>query len=190
MFDEAVKHLLKPGSVGVIPTDTVYGLVARAEDRLGVDRLYKLKNREVKPAPVIASSVDQLVKLGIKARYLKPIEQYWPGPISVIVPHHLDYLSQGLGAQPFRVPSSKELIELLNQTGPLVASSANQPGQPVANTLEEAKKYFGDTVDFYIDGGDLSEHKSSTIVRVVDDAVEVVREGAVKINDDGTIDKL
>ncbi|HET8991972.1 MAG TPA: L-threonylcarbamoyladenylate synthase [Candidatus Saccharimonadales bacterium] len=187
MFDDAIKALLKPGGVGVIPTDTVYGLVARAEDQQAVARAYQLKSRDSKPAPVIAASVAQLVGLGLKARYLKPVEQYWPGPVSVIIPHDLAYLSQGVGAQPFRLPNNKQLIELLERTGPLVASSANLPGQPVANTLSQVKAYFGDQVDFYVDGGDLSKNLPSTIIRIIDDAIEVVREGAVKIADNGKI---
>ena len=189
MFDDAARALLKPGSVGVLPTDTVYGLVARAEDKEAVSRAYNLKNREAKPAPIIAANIDQLVSLGLKRRYLKPVEQYWPGPISVIIPHHLDYLSQGLGAQPVRIPDNKELHGLLLKTGPLLATSANLPNQPTSTTVSQAKDYFGDTVDFYVDGSDLSSNKPSTIIRIIDDAIEVLRAGAVKINEEGKVDK-
>ncbi len=185
MFDEAIRCLLKPGGVGIIPTDTVYGLVARAADPQAIGRAYSLKARESKPGPVIAASIDQLVELGVKRRYLIPVEQYWPGPISIIVPHGLSYLSQGLGSQPFRIPDNQALVKLLEVTGPLLATSANQPGEPVATNLQAAKDYFGDKVDFYVDGGDLSHNSSSTIIRVIDDAIEVVREGAVKISEDG-----
>lgn len=187
MFNDAIKALLS-GGVGVIPTDTVYGLVARAEDPEAVKRAYKLKDRDSKPGPIIAANVDQLVKLGIKRRYLKPIEQYWPGPVSVVVPHNIDYLSQSVGAQPFRIPDNKELLNLLNFTGPLLATSANLAGQPTATTIEEAKAYFKDKVDFYVDGGDLTNNKPSTIIRIVDDAIEVLREGAVKINEKGSVE--
>ncbi len=182
MFDNVAQLLLREGAVGIMPTDTVYGLVARAQDQRAVERLYNLKQREQKPAPVIAESIDQLVALGIKRRYLKAVEEYWPGPISVIVPHSINYLSQGLGAQPFRIPDGLELRQLLKLTGPLLATSANLPGQPVSVTLSQAKAYFDDKVDFYVDGGDLSNNLPSTIIRIVDDAIEVIREGAVKIN--------
>lgn len=181
MYESAVKYLMAPGGVGVLPCDTVYGLVARAQDEEAVKRLYKIKERESKPAPIIAASIDQIVALGIKRRYLKPVEQYWPGPVSVIIPHSISYLNQGLGSQPFRIPDNKQLRGLLEKTGPLVASSANLPSQPVSNTVDEAKAYFKDNVDFYIDGGDLSSNLPSTIIRIVDDAIEVIREGAVKI---------
>ena len=181
MFDSATKELLLPGAVGILPTDTVYGLVARAEDVSAVKRLYQLKQREAKPGPIIAASIDQLVILGIKRRYLKAVEQYWPGAVSVIIPHDLTYLSQTVGAQPFRIPDGKELLNLLSQTGPLLTSSANLAGKPTANTVDEAKAYFGANVDFYVDGGNLSKNKPSTIIRIIDDAVDVVRAGAVEI---------
>ena len=51
------------------------------------------------------------------------------------------------------------------------------PGEPPANTVTEAKAYFGDTVDFYVDGGNLGGRMPSTLIRIVDDAIEVVRQG-------------
>jgi L-threonylcarbamoyladenylate synthase len=189
MSNDASSKLLKATAVGVLPTDTVYGLVARAADEQAVRRLYSLKKREDKPGTVIASSLAQLEALGLKHRYLKAVEQFWPGPISVIIPvsdPKLDYLHRGKMSLAVRIPKDKNLQKLLEATGPLQTSSANQPGKPPANTIDEAKKYFGAKVDFYIDGGDLSGRQPSTIIRIIDDAIEVVRPGAVKI-DDATI---
>jgi L-threonylcarbamoyladenylate synthase len=184
-LEMAKDALLKPGAVGVIPTDTVYGVVARADDQVAVARLYALKDRESKPGTVIAASVDQLVDLGIKRRYLKAVEDFWPAPLSVEIPHSVGYLSQNTGRQAFRIPETPELLRLLEVTGPLQTSSANQPGMPPANTVKEAQDYFGDRVDFYVDGGDLSGNEPSTIIRIVDDAIEILREGAVKLDENG-----
>jgi len=182
----AVDALLA-GETIVMPTDTVYGIAARATDEEAVSNLYKLKSRESKPGTVIAASIDRIVDLGIKRRYLTAVAGYWPGPISIEIPHGINYLSQGTGRQAFRVVSDKELIKLLNKTGPLVTSSANAPGEPTSNNIAEAKEYFGDKISTYIDGGDLSGAKASTLIRVVDDIVEVIREGAVKIDESGRI---
>lgn len=183
MFNEVAQKLLTSGAVGVIPTDTVYGLVARATDKPAVARLYKLKDRENKPGTLIAASIDQLLELGIKRRYLTAVEQFWPGAVSVIIPlgPDLAHLHQGKGSLAIRIPNAPELITLLQQTGPLQTTSANLPGEPPANVVSEAEDYFGDKVDFYVDGGDLSGNKPSTIIRVIDDAVEVIRQGAVTI---------
>lgn len=176
-------------AIGVLPSDTLYGVMCRAADKAAVTRLYALKQREHKPGTVIAASVEQLVDLGIPRRYLKAVVQFWPNPISVVVPTTpaLAYLDQSKMSLAVRVPDDPAIIQLLQKHGPLLTSSANQPGQPPATTIQEAQAYFGAAVDFYVDGGDLSGREGSTIIRVVDDAVEVLRQGAVTINEKGEI---
>jgi L-threonylcarbamoyladenylate synthase len=188
LSDNSLVDLLNSGAVGILPTDTVYGLVCRAADAEAVTRLYALKSRDHKPGTVIAARTDQLVELGIKARYLKAVEQFWPNPISIEIPNQVNYLNQDTGRQAFRiVRAPEELLTLLDQTGPLLTSSANQPGEPTANTIAEAQTYFADTIDFYVDGGDLSDQKPSTLIRIVDDAIEVLREGGMQIDESGKI---
>lgn len=190
LSDPKLVEMLKNGAVGVLPTDTIYGLACSAHMSESVQRLYKLKQRENKPGTLIAANIDQLVELGIPKRYLTAVEQYWPNPISVVVPSvpSLAYLDMGKMSLAVRIPADEHIANLLQKTGPLQTSSANLTGEKTAVNLSEAKAYFGDEVDFYVDGGDLSNRKGSTVIRVIDDAVEVIREGAVKINEKGEIE--
>lgn len=183
---DSCADFINSGGIAVIPTDTVYGVVCKAADQEAVRQLYGLKSRENKPGTVIALSIDQLVELGIKRRYLKAVEQYWPGPVSIEIPHGVDYLSQSTGRQAFRVVKDSSLRPLLEKTGPLLTSSANMPGELTAADIDEAKEYFGDKVGFYLDGGKV-EAEPSTLIRVVDDIVEIIREGSVKIDESGRI---
>lgn len=181
------EDLLKPGAIGIIPTDTVYGLVARAADQTAVARLYKLKGRTAKPGTIIAADIFQLEKLGLKHRYLKSVEQFWPGAVSVVIACSnpaLNYLHLKKMSLAVRVPNDTKLLELLHQTGPLLTSSANPPGQKPAATIDQAKNYFADKVDFYVNGGNLSSRQPSTVVRIIDDAIDVLRPGAVNVRDD------
>lgn len=181
---ETINKLSLPGSVWVMPTDTVYGLVCRINDKKAVQKLYKLKDREHKPGTVIACSIDQLTDFGLKKRYLKAVSQYWPGPVSVIIPlvnNDLSYLTLGLASLAIRIPNNDQLLAILEATGPLLTTSANLPTQPPANTILEARQYFEDRVDGYIDGGDRSNSLPSTIIQVVDDEIVVLRQGSVKI---------
>lgn len=189
MGDPAIVALLKEGAVGIMATDTVYGLVARAADEQAVTRLYALKHREHKPGTLIAGRLQQLIDLGIRARYLKAVEGYWPNPLSVVIPcgEELSYLHQDKRSLAVRIPADSSLRNFLGLTGALITSSANAPGEPTATNLAEAQAYFGDKVDFYVDGGDITDPVPSTVIRIVDDAIEVLRKGAVNIDENGRI---
>jgi L-threonylcarbamoyladenylate synthase len=186
---EEVSRVLLQGGLAVIPTDTQYGAVARATDEQAVAKLYGLKGRTDKPGTIIAASIEQLVDLGIKERYLKAVASYWPSAISIVIPvgFALPYLHLGKMTLAVRIPNDKNLTNLLQKTGPLLTTSANNAGEEPAAMCTEAQQIFGDKVEAYVDGGDLSGRLPSTVIRVVDDAVEVLRQGAVTIDETGRI---
>ncbi len=177
--DPAIIAHIRNGAVGVLPTDTVYGLVASATNPAAVKRLYALKHRERKPGTTIAATVQQLANLGLPSADLAQATPLWPAAISVIftLGHQFEYLHQGVGSAPFRVVSDPKMRELLEMTGPLLTSSANLPGEPEPPTIQEAQAYFDDQVDFYVDGGNLAGRPASTIVRFGDSGIEVLRQG-------------
>jgi len=183
--DDKLVNLLQNGAIGVLPTDTVYGLVGCANNIDAVNRLYKLKNRDKKPGTIIAANIKQLIDLGIKKRYLTAVQQFWSNPVSVIVPYTANNdslrLDLGIGTIPVRVTTDTKLRQLLEKIGPLLTSSANYPGKPTSDTIQEASKIFGNKVDFFVDGGNLKGRKPSTIIRIIDDSVEVLRLGATKL---------
>jgi L-threonylcarbamoyladenylate synthase len=92
-----------------------------------------------------------------------------------------EYLHQGVGDIAMRVVSDPAIIEILNNTGPLITSSANLPGQPGATSLAEAYAYFGHAVDFYVDGGTIASTQPSTIVKPVGDEIVVLRQGDITL---------
>jgi L-threonylcarbamoyladenylate synthase len=179
---QAIAALLA-GGVGIISTDTLYGIVARAADKQAVARLYALKHREHKPGTVIAASVQQLIDLGVDEQSLRRVEQWWPAALSIetYLGPELSYLHQNTGRQGFRVVADERVRRILEQTGPLLTSSANQPGEEPATTISEAYNYFGNDVDFYVDEGDRSNMPPSTIARITDSGIEIIRQGAVVI---------
>ena len=176
-----VASVLAAGGVGVFPTDTLYGLIGSAFLPDTIERIYELKRRDLrKPLIVLISDIAQLEQFGIELseRLVAQLEEYWPGPYSVVLPSiddQFEYLSRGTDSIAFRLPDKPELVELINQVGPLVAPSANVEGLPPATTIEEAQKYFGSDIEFYVDGGELSA-KPSTILRLDGDTAEIIRE--------------
>lgn len=180
-----VAQILKRVGVGVLATDTLYGIVGSAFIPSTVERIYSVRKRTSDKASIILiSSEDELRRFSIdihqKTREI--LKQYWPGPVSIIFPcsdEKFKYLYREEGSLAFRVPDHPELIRLLRQTGPLIAPSANVEGKPFARTIEEARGYFGENVDFYIDSGTISQTLPSTILRFENGKMFLVRKGVV-----------
>ncbi|MDE1919587.1 MAG: threonylcarbamoyl-AMP synthase [Patescibacteria group bacterium] len=173
----------KQGSVGVIPTDTLYGIVASAFSEEAVERVYTLKKRTpAKPCIILIPSSAYLVQFGVvlTAERQNLLSRYWPGPVSVVLPCGDDvpeYLHRGTHTLSFRVPDNAALTQFLRESGPLIAPSANPEGMPPAKTIEEAKKYFGDQVDFYLDGGTCTGMPSTVIALDENNTPTIIREG-------------
>lgn len=181
--DPELLKMLQTGAVGVMPTDTVYGLVAPANNEQAVERMYALKDRFQKPGTTIAASAEQLIDLGLDAESVQKVAYLWPAPLSIVmsIAEPLAYITQGVGESPFRVVADEKLRMFLEQSGPLVTSSANAPGEPTAQNLAEAQGYFADRVDFYVDGGHIGERPPSTIARLEGNKLTVLRQGAAKV---------
>lgn len=180
--DEGLIVAVKKGAIGILPTDTLYGIVGRAESKIAVKKIYHLKERNLqKPFIILIGALLDLQKFGIRLdeKTRKFLKQIWPGKISVILPcrnKKLDYLHRGKNSLAFRLPAKKNLRKLLQKTGPLVAPSANPEDQNPAETIAEAKKYFGEKVDFYVAGGRL-HGAPSTIVEIKNGKINLIREG-------------
>ncbi len=178
---EDARDALKDGGVGILPTDTLYGIMGSALLPEAVERIYELKRRDrEKPLIVLVADIEDIERFGVVlSRELRgQLGQYWPGPYSLILPTVDDefaYLHRGGGTIAFRLPDKDDLRELLRDVGPLVAPSANIEGKPPARTVEGARRYFGDDVDFYVDGGELSG-KPSSILELDGEKIKVIRE--------------
>ena len=185
MQSEIVK-ILKNGGVGILPTDTIYGLVGSATLRKTVFRIYKLRKRNPrKPFIILISSLEDLnlFKIKIDECSRKILSKIWPDAISVVLPcakKKFFYLHRGGKTLAFRFPKNKILIDFLKQTGPLIAPSANPEGFRPAENIEQAKEYFGKGVDFYVDKGTI-KGLASTLIEIKNKKIVVLRQGAIKI---------
>jgi L-threonylcarbamoyladenylate synthase len=182
---QAIK-ILKNGGIGVLPTDTIYGLLGQALDKSVVQRIYKVRRRSpAKPLIILISKVSDLKLFGIKLApaELEFLNKYWPGALSVILPcfsPKFKYLHRGTKTLAFRLPNKKSVLDIIKRTGPLVAPSANPEREKPADNLPEAAGYFGNAVDFYYGRGNLTG-QASTLVKLENGKVEVLRQGAMKI---------
>ncbi len=189
---QKAEYALKNGGVAFVPTDTVYGLVARAEDAKAVQRVYKIKGRDdKKPFIVLINKFSDLEKFGIGTKihhgekwYLL-LKKIWPGKVSVVLPCTLkkfEYLHRGTKSIAFRMigPKNKNLFKIINSVGPLAAPSANPQGEPTATKRSEGRKYFGNNVDAYVCVG-TKISKPSTLITFKNGKPVILRQGSVKI---------
>lgn len=178
--------LLKEGVIAVMPTDTIYGICGSALKRKVVEKIYKLRKRSpLKPMIILISSFEDLKIFGVKPNKneLRILQKLWPGEISIILDirdkkkiKQFEYLHRGTKTLAFRLPKPAWLRKILQISGPLVAPSANWEGYQPAKTISEAKKYFGNHV-VYFDRGK-TKNKPSTLIKLKDKKIEIVRKGA------------
>ncbi|MTD53667.1 L-threonylcarbamoyladenylate synthase [Amycolatopsis pithecellobii] len=169
----------------VLPTDTVYGIGADAFDAGAVRSLLRAKHRGPDmPVGVLVgswSTVDGLV-LGMPPQARTLIEAFWPGDLSLVLPHapSLQWdLGSTQGTVMLRMPLHPVALELLREVGPMAVSSANVSGQPPAANAQEAQDQLGESVAVYLDGGPSGDPVPSSIVDLTGDEPVLLRAGAV-----------
>lgn len=155
---DKIVNLLKEGNIGVLPTDTIYGLHCLAERQDFIDKISDLKGRE-KTIPMITVISDEkdLTSFGIELGDFEKelVNKYWPGPNTLI------FDTKDGGTRSFRIPDNDFLLSVLQKCGPLISTSANPHEMPFSKNISQAMEYFGDKVDFYVDGGELNNPPSS-----------------------------
>jgi L-threonylcarbamoyladenylate synthase len=189
----AAAGAVRAGQLVVLPTDTVYGLGCDAFSTLAVQGLLNAKGRgRDMPVPVLVgswSTVDGLV-LGVPPSARKLIEAFWPGGLSLVLPHapSLSWdLGDTRGTVMLRMPLHPVALELLREVGPMAVSSANRSGEAPAVTAEQARAQFAEGVPVYLDGGPAGAPVASTIVDLTSDEPVVLREGAVPVAELGEV---
>jgi L-threonylcarbamoyladenylate synthase len=181
--------MLAAGAIGVLPTDTIYGLHGRADDPAMIERMFEVRRRDAgKPFVVLVGRVGDVMSLGIEVndRTLSTLERIWPAPVSVVLPcvrEDIAYLHRGTESLALRMPDQPKLLSVLQAIGPLASTSANHAGKSPARTIEEAQSYFGNDIDFYVEGGVLPGDPSTIISFDMDGKLQVLREGAFKLNE-------
>ncbi len=184
-LNRAAARLLKEGGVGVIPTDTLYGIVASALSREAVSRVYRLRRRDPKkPSIILISGLSDLRLFGVRPTpvQMAALRRIWPGKFSVVFKTKGAgrYLDCGTGTLAFRYPESRVLQRFLRDSGPLVAPSANWEGYPPAVSVSAARRYFGARVDVYVDTGP-KRGRPSTLVAFKGRRFQTLRPGAGRL---------
>jgi L-threonylcarbamoyladenylate synthase len=188
ILSQAIASLIR-GDVIVFPTETVYGLGADALNPAAVERVFQLKGRNPDtPIPIIVADQAMLKDLvqEIPPIARKLMEQFWPGPLTLVLPAAPGTPKQLLnrtGGVGVRISSELIATQLAQELGhPLTATSANPSGRQAAATIEQAQDYFAAEIEIFIDGGQLPSKIGSSVVEVIDDRIRIIREGEISID--------
>ncbi len=190
-----VVQALAEGKIIAVPTETVYGLACSALNGKAVARLAELKQRPAdQPFSLAIKSADDaqdfVPNLSSLAKRLT--RRCWPGPLTLVLKS--DHPDSLLGQLPdsvrqhvlfndsvgLRVPAHDALLAILRLTaGPLLLTSANRRDEPHTATAADVVKQLGNEIDLILDDGDCKFGQASSVVRVDDTKLEVLREGVI-----------
>jgi len=202
--EEAVAVLSEGGLVG-FPTETVYGLAANAALEASLEKLAEIKQRpgnkpftlHIGDKSVLSRYVPDLSLLN--RQFLR---KAWPGPLTVVFDLNDGQMEQVRKSLPrqqvealyhncsigIRLPDHPVARELLSEVhDPVVAPSANLSGAAPATSAEEVLEELADSIELVLDGGVTRYAKVSTIARLTDDGLEILREGVL---DEGTVRRM
>ncbi|MGH2558800.1 MAG: L-threonylcarbamoyladenylate synthase [Thermomicrobiales bacterium] len=176
---------LASGGVIALPTDTVYGIAASLAHAAAIRRIYDVKRRpHDRPLPVLVSSTDALLRIAsVDEHVAYLLDQFWPGPLTVVVAARAGMPDGVLGADgtvAVRMPNHPLAIEVIEKAGGAVAcTSANFTGEPPATTTAEVVASVGPALDLILDGGRAPGGIPSTVIAVTGREIVVLRDGAI-----------
>ena len=181
---------IKEGNIVLFPTETVYGIGANALDENAVNKIFEAKGRASdNPLIVHISSIDMLNDLVKEVGEIEQrlMDNFWPGPLTIIfdrkecVPN---VVTAGLDTVGIRMPSNeiaRKLIEFAEV--PIAAPSANISGKPSGTKIEDIIDELDGKVDYILDSGIVDIGVESTVVRVINKQVHILRPGKITVED-------
>ena len=178
-----VAEILATGKLVVAPTETRYGLLARADSRIALESLFSAKGRPTSmPTAVFARDIAEIGQFGLLSPLAATLASaFLPGPLTLVLAARGNWEPQVVvqGRIGVRWSSSKVITNLLRYIDfPITATSANKSGMPdIANVLE-ASEQFGGLVELYLDAGELKS-VTSTVVDCSGESIRILRPGAI-----------
>ena len=181
---------IKEGGIVLFPTETVYGIGANALDENAVNKIFEAKGRASdNPLIVHISNIDMLDNLVKEVGKVeqKLMDNFWPGPLTIIFDRKEcipNVVTAGLNTVGIRMPSNEIARKLIEFAGlPIAAPSANISGKPSGTKIEDIIDELDGKVDYILDSGMVDIGVESTVIRVIDDKVHILRPGKITVED-------
>lgn len=179
---------IKKGNLVLFPTETVYGIGANALDEEAVKKIFEAKGRaQDNPLIVHVSNIKMVEEIvdNIGDLEKKLIEKFWPGPLTIIfkrkskeiIPNNVTANLETVG---IRMPSNLIAKELIEKSGvPIAAPSANISGKPSGTKIEDIIEELDGKVSYILDGGFTDIGLESTVIKVNNNVVNILRPGKI-----------
>ncbi|HVS07766.1 MAG TPA: L-threonylcarbamoyladenylate synthase [Candidatus Dormibacteraeota bacterium] len=170
---------LRSGAVIAFPTDTLYGIGARAADPAAVARLYQVKRRPSgQPMVWLVTDRAQVERFAVvSATATELMDRYWPGPLTLVLPARIPTDRSTIA---MRAPDHDVAFALLRALGePIASSSANAAGQPPPVDADQVLAGLDDELDLVLDGGHCRIGQPSTILDLSGATPRILRQGAI-----------
>ena len=180
---EKASQIVSQGGIMIFPTDTVYGIGCNPYNKEAVEKIYKIKSRDImKSVPILTYSIETAEKIVEFDQFTKKIvEKFWPGPLTVILKVTDKKIKESLNLEnkiAIRVPDHKCTLELLKKCNFLVGTSANISGDLPYTDPEECLKNL-ENYDVFVDGGIITSKGESTIIEIENEQIKIIREGSL-----------
>ena len=171
------------GNLVITPTDTVYGIMADSMNYNAIKKVYEAKNRDYsKPLILLVSNKSMLYEYVDSVNDIEKelIDKYMPGRLTIILKKNnkiSDLVSAGSDYVGIRIPDNEDLVTIIDKLGrPVISTSANISGNDTIKSIDMIDKKLLDKISYIEDGG-VIDSKSSTIVKVIDNKVNIIRVG-------------
>lgn len=177
---------IKAGEIVVFPTETVYAIGTNGFDENAIRKIYEVKNRPFnKPISLLVSDLEMVRKLAknITEEEEKLMKAFFPGPFTIVLEKSNlvpDILTSNGNTVGIRMPDDDTALNIIKLAGvPIAAPSANITGKKSGTNITDIFSDFGESVDFYVDGGESKLGIGSTIVKMVDGKPIILRQGSI-----------
>ncbi len=189
LLQEAAQYI-KDGKLVLFPTETVYGIGADGLNEEAVKNIFIAKGRASdNPLILHVSNLEMIERI---AKDISPLEyelinNFFPGPLTIVLNRQdivPNVVTANLDTVGIRMPENKiahDLIELSNT--PIAAPSANISGKPSGTNINDIFNELNDRVDYIIDGGDTKIGLESTVIRVINNEINILRPGKITYED-------
>lgn len=179
-----IEKELEAGRAVILPTETVYGIFAKALDQEAVDCIYELKRRPRDKALNLNVADEASVRFYSRNHpsYLsKLIHSFLPGPLTIILQANEkvpNWIHSGMSTVGFRMPAHQKTLELIRKHGPLVGPSANLSGHASGTKYEAIVKEFDQIIPGFEDDAFLTG-QDSTILDISEAKARILRQGSI-----------